>query len=248
MDDTSAIRFILDGEIIELRDVDPTRTVLQYLREDLCRKGTKEGCAEGDCGACTVVVAELSSNGKDVDVYLMDARDPASDERVLDAGGLWGVAGWSPTADALLLTRAVSNVDNELHVFDIGSRSLRRITPMGDGPVRHGSPQWSRDGSALYYSSNRGTEFAHLRRLDLRTGEETVLSDEIPWDISFIQQSGDGELLLIAVNQDGSTVHYTSDPLGEKFDALDFFSSGQFSSRTKATQVESHGRNSSGVS
>ncbi len=55
------IRFILDGEIVELRNCDPTRTVLQYLREDLQRVGTKEGCAEGDCGACTVVIGELVS-------------------------------------------------------------------------------------------------------------------------------------------------------------------------------------------
>ncbi|MEL7185805.1 MAG: xanthine dehydrogenase small subunit, partial [Pseudomonadota bacterium] len=52
------IRFVLDGEVVKARDVDPTRTVLQFLREDLSRKGTKEGCAEGDCGACTVVVAD----------------------------------------------------------------------------------------------------------------------------------------------------------------------------------------------
>ena len=60
------IRFVLDGEVIELDDVEPTRTVLQFLRDDLRRTGTKEGCAEGDCGACTVVLAELNRDGDDV--------------------------------------------------------------------------------------------------------------------------------------------------------------------------------------
>ena len=53
------IRFILDGEIIETPVPDPTRTVLQFLREDLRRTGTKEGCAEGDCGAYTVAIVEV---------------------------------------------------------------------------------------------------------------------------------------------------------------------------------------------
>jgi len=54
----NTIRFILDGELVEIENIDPTRTVLQYLREDIGRVGTKEGCAEGDCGACTVVIGE----------------------------------------------------------------------------------------------------------------------------------------------------------------------------------------------
>src|SRR5256885_4435705 len=57
------VRFVLDGEVMALDNVDPTRTVLNFLREDLGRTGTKEGCAEGDCGACTVVLGELDGHG-----------------------------------------------------------------------------------------------------------------------------------------------------------------------------------------
>jgi xanthine dehydrogenase small subunit len=53
------IRFILDGRVRELEQVDPTLTVLNYLRGAERRCGTKEGCAEGDCGACTVVLGEV---------------------------------------------------------------------------------------------------------------------------------------------------------------------------------------------
>src|SRR5260370_40259818 len=52
------IRFLLNGTPRRLANVAPTTTVLEYLRGAERACGTKEGCAEGDCGACTVVLGE----------------------------------------------------------------------------------------------------------------------------------------------------------------------------------------------
>ena len=75
------IHFRLGSEPRRLRDVDPTMTVLEYLRgvERLC--GTKEGCAEGDCGACTVVLVDRQGRRRAVNACILFM--PALDGRQL---------------------------------------------------------------------------------------------------------------------------------------------------------------------
>ena len=59
---SSSIEFLLNDELITLNDLDTNTTVLEYLRNYKNLKGTKEGCASGDCGACTAVIAEVENN------------------------------------------------------------------------------------------------------------------------------------------------------------------------------------------
>ena len=56
------ISFVRKDRIVEIKNPNPNETLLNYIREKLKKTGTKEGCAEGGCGACTVVLGELKNN------------------------------------------------------------------------------------------------------------------------------------------------------------------------------------------
>ena len=76
------MRFTLNGAAVEV-DVHPLSRLLDVLREDLGLTGTKEGCGEGECGACTVLVDE-----QPVCACLVPVAHVA-DARVLSIEGLW---------------------------------------------------------------------------------------------------------------------------------------------------------------
>ena len=59
---SNIVKFIHEDRIKEVRNPDPNETLLNYIRTKLKKTGTKEGCAEGGCGACTVVLGELKNN------------------------------------------------------------------------------------------------------------------------------------------------------------------------------------------
>ena len=56
---SDTIQFIYNNEIYKIKNPNPNQTILDFIRSDLKKTGTKEGCAEGGCGACTIVLGEL---------------------------------------------------------------------------------------------------------------------------------------------------------------------------------------------
>ena len=59
---SNTIEFILNNRIHKISNPDPNETILNFIRLKLKKTGTKEGCAEGGCGACTIVLGELVRN------------------------------------------------------------------------------------------------------------------------------------------------------------------------------------------
>ncbi len=59
---SNQIKFVWENKIFSINNPDPNETILNYIRLKLKKTGTKEGCAEGGCGACTIVLGELKNN------------------------------------------------------------------------------------------------------------------------------------------------------------------------------------------
>jgi dipeptidyl aminopeptidase/acylaminoacyl peptidase len=140
--------------------------------------------------------------GSDWDIYLADADNAAEARIILQRGGFWAPSSFSPDGTRLLVGRAVSANENFLHILDLATGELVDINP-GKTGISYDGAVWARDGRSLFLSSDEGSEFSRLRRYDLATGEQQVLTADIPWDVGGLELSRDGRTLAFTSNENG---------------------------------------------
>ena len=81
------IKFVLNGPAYELK-VSPWRTLLEMIREDLQLTGTKEGCGQGECGSCTVIMGGKTVNSCLVLAVEADGQEITTIEGLADGEAL----------------------------------------------------------------------------------------------------------------------------------------------------------------
>jgi xanthine dehydrogenase small subunit len=216
-----SLRFILDGETVMLEDVDPTATLLDHLRYGMGLTGTKEGCAEGDCGACTVLVGSLDEAGEGVvwravnacilflpmihgkalltveSLGHSDALNPL--QSCMAANGSSQCGFCTPGFVMSLYGRAIGACGSDLPVTDVIAGNLCRCT--GYGPILAAGEQvgkLARDDAALV---------AALKAL---VSVETV-SDEFGTRRWFIPRTADALATLLADYSDARLIAGATD-------------------------------------
>ena len=147
-------------------------------------------------------------NGRDTDVYVMDPRDPKSDRRLLELeGGGWAPAGWSPDGRQLAVHEGISINESYIWLVDAASGEKRLLTPKGGKEkVAYGEVRFAPDGKSLYVTTDKGSEFHRLARMDPATGNLTFLTSQLPYDVDRFDISEDGSRIAFTTNEDGSDV------------------------------------------
>ena len=148
------------------------------------------------------------SNARDGRSFDIDIVDPESGLPRLalagDASGAaWSVVDWSPDDSKLLVLKEVSISEGYLYIVDLSSGQKREVEP---GPAKVGivGAKFTRDGQGVYLISDRDSEFARLRYINLFTNDKTVISAHIPWDIEALAISRDGHYLAYVSNEAGA--------------------------------------------
>jgi dipeptidyl aminopeptidase/acylaminoacyl peptidase len=140
-------------------------------------------------------------NGRDMDIHLMSMKEPGVSHPILEKGGAWMAADWSPDDTRLLVVRYVSANEMYPHLFEMESTELTPLYTEGKR-VAYGDATWSADGKGMYFSSDEEGEFQSLKYHDFSSGEITNLREDLEWDVESIAASPDGSVLAVIVNAD----------------------------------------------
>jgi dipeptidyl aminopeptidase/acylaminoacyl peptidase len=166
-----------------------------------------------------VVYSSTRRNGADTDLYMIDPADPKSDRLLVELkGGGWRAVDWSPDDQQILVGESVSINESYLWLVDSRSGTKTPITPRHNGEkIAYSGGKFSKDGSGLYVTTDKDSEFHRLAYLDLATKKYTYLTDSIRWDIDEFDLSHDGKTIAFIANEDGvGTLHLLSTATGKE--------------------------------
>jgi dipeptidyl aminopeptidase/acylaminoacyl peptidase len=150
-----------------------------------------------------VAFFSTARDGVNYDIDIVDPESGALPRLAVTGGeGAWYPLDWSPDDRKLLVLKYLSISEAYLYVVDLDSGQKREVEPASTKVGIRGA-KFSRDGQGVYLISDRDGEFARLRYVNLFTGEKTLISGHLSWDIEELAISRDGHYLAYVSTEAG---------------------------------------------
>ena len=159
-----------------------------------------------------IAYSSTTRNGKDRDIRVMDPLDPRTDRVVAEnAGGGWGVSDWSADDKQLLIGEGISVNESRIYTVDIATGTRARLLPEKDERTTYRPIAWNADGTGIFLTSNKDSEFNRLCLYDLKTRKLKTITASIPWDVGGVELTRDRSRIAFTTNEDGLSKLYLLD-------------------------------------
>lgn len=214
-DDT--VLFVKDiggGEFFQIFRLDRASGKVTMLTDGKSRNSGGTATESGKL----IAYSSTRVNGTDGDIFLMNPLDHSTDRMLFDVPGPgWGATDFSPDEKKLALIHYISANESELFLGDIESGKLTQISPKSKEKVSYSGAHFSADGKSLYFTSDAGSEFHRLTRMELSNGKTEVISKEPKWDVDSFEITNDGKHIAYITNEAGvGVLHVIETATGKK--------------------------------
>lgn len=157
------------------------------------------------------VYTTTERNGRNWDTHVQ-SLDGHIDKVLETEEGFWHPIDWHPSGTRLLMKNRVSVTSSSIHELDLTTRRMRPLIESKNGEVSVPYARYDGNGG-VYFTSDEGSEFLRLKRIDLQSGDVETLTEDTDWDVSAFTISDDRKRLAYIVNEGGiSRLHVLSLP------------------------------------
>lgn len=198
--------------------LDPTNASAKLLSDGESRNGGPLWSGDGS----QIAFQSTKRNGRSNDIWIMNVNNPEENQIVLESpdGTWWGASDWTEDNKKILVQNYISITNSKIYLVDVDTQNKQLILGQGEKPSANSALAFDKDDEGIFYITDKYGQYSQLTYHDIESGEDSIISSGIPWDVDGFAISDDGNRAVFVVNENGYSTLYLLDPTTFSFNKV----------------------------
>jgi dipeptidyl aminopeptidase/acylaminoacyl peptidase len=195
--------------------LDTSNASAKLLSDGKSRNGGPLWSADGE----KIAFQSTKRNGRSNDIWVMNVTNTEEAQMVLESpdGTWWGASDWTENDKTILVQNYISITNSKIYLVDVETQKKQLILGKEEEPSANSALAFDKDDKGVFYITDKFSQFSQLTYHNLESGEDLIISSEIPWDVDGFAMSEDGKRAAFVVNENGYSTLYLLDPKSFQF-------------------------------
>ena len=195
--------------------LDPSNASAKLLSDGESRNGGPLWSSDGS----QIAFQSTKRNGRSNDIWIMNVNNPEENQIVLESpdGTWWGASDWTENSKMILVQNYISITNSKIYLVDVDTQNKQLILGQGEKHSANSALAFDKDDEGIFYITDKYGQYSQLTYHDFESGEDSIISSEIPWDVDGFAISEDGERAAFVVNENGYSTLYLLNPITFSF-------------------------------
>ena len=219
--DGEVIAFTMDAKGNENAQVfilNPKNGEYKMLTDGISRNGSPVWSEDGE----KIAYRSNKRNGASNDVWITSVDDKNKSEMILESqdGTSWGAIDWSNDNKKILIQNYISVSNSKIYSVDVESKTKSLIIGSNDKKSVNIGLNFDNDDKGIFFITNEFSDYRNLAYKNIQTGQVTLITNDIRWNVDSFVLSKDGSRAAFSINENGFSSLYLMETSSYKFNKV----------------------------